>query len=313
MNKLHRLKITLKIKLQRPKNKLQHFRKRRAIDKALDKLVERAFWPKSVMENYFQKEVLPRAGDAALKEYMIVKGVRILPKVAHHGAAVFDFLAGMLDTVKKDPSLKAVFMTEGVQVLPALVKADNTAAENLVKGLLQVAGDDKGSKGKVFDAVIDVLPLAAKHSGIVDNRLLPFLVKELRQAAGDDLKQPVVYKELAVSPASPVSGRQAFIIAAAHAGKEPRVVVGCFAGLAREFKKAVDKKYPDPATPGRIHYNEIMDLTARIAETMAPQASLHAAVKAKLTGATPIAGAAWPIKKAPPTTPKPSPVSGPAG
>jgi hypothetical protein len=289
----------LKKKLPPLPPELQREIKRHAIDKSLCRLAARAFWPKSVMENYFQKEILPLIGtDESLKRYMVVRGLSALPKVARNGYAAHDFYAGLLDTAQKGSfQLKCNFVVAGVDALPLLMKADSALTEKLVKGLIQVAGDNVDLRRRVYGAVIDLLPTAVKY----DFRLKPVtpaLIAILRTAAGDDLKQPVVYKEIAVSPANPVSGHTSTVISMGDSSwKESYVSAGCFTGLAHEFKQAVDKKYPDMKSPGRVHYDAVVDFVRNAFEIMSVKPSLREAIKAKIEGAAPVAGAAWPVKK----------------
>jgi hypothetical protein len=294
-------KQMLKDALSWLKKNFQLKKKHHDIRKSLRRLAARSFWPKSVMEKYFQNEILPLVGtDAGLKGYMVVKGLAALPKVARNGAAASDFFAGLLDTVKKDPTLalRCAFVVEGVEALPALVKASPEASEKLVKGMLQIAGDNKDLNRRVYDATINALPVLAKY----DHKLkpvMPALVNVLRTAAGDDLKQPIVYKELAVSPANPASGHTSLVISMGDVWwKEPYVSAGCFTGLASDFKKAVDKKYPDTKSPGCVHYDAVMNFVRNAFEIMSPQPSLHDAIKAKVMGTPPVTGTAWPVKKA---------------
>jgi hypothetical protein len=293
-------KQMLKDALSWLKKNFQQKKKHYDIRKSLRTLAARSFWPKSVMEKYYQQEILPLIGtDAGLKRYMVVKGLAALPKVARNGAAHVDFFAGLLDTVKKDATLnlRCVFVVEGVEALPALVKASPEAAEKLVKGMLQIAGDNKDLNRRVYDATINVLPVLAKY----DHRLkpvLPALVNVLRTAAGDDLKQPIVYRELAVSPANPVSGHTSLVVSMGDKWwQESYVSAGCFTGLASDFKKAVDKKYPDTKSPGRVHYDAVMNFVRNAFDIMSPQPSLHDAIKAKVMATAPVAGTAWPVKK----------------
>jgi hypothetical protein len=289
----------LKAKLPPPPQQLLEIKKQRAIDKSLRRLAARAFWPRSTMETYYQKEVLPLAGnDAGLKRYMVVHALRALPKVARNGYAAHDFFAGLLDTAKKGAfALKCTFVVEGVEILPALMKADSALTEKAVKGLIQVAGDNKDLKCRVYDAVINMLPTAVRY----DFRLKPVtpaLVNELRAAAGDDLKKPVVYKELAVSPANPVSGHTSLVVSMGDQWwKEPYVLAGCFNGLASDFAKAAWKKYPDMKSPGRVHYDAVMNFVRNAFDIMSVQPSLREAIKAKIAGAAPVTGTVWPAKK----------------
>ncbi len=234
---------------------------------AIEQLMNRAADDDALNEKVFNAGA-PLIADIVRRSGNLPGIIKALSKGPDFSRRVFDTAIEVVNTEDAAPVKKAYllaclgrtlpFVPERVEefidislpYIKTTVAIDVDTATLLIDTLMVAAGETPPLLSKVIRETLDVLPTLDPDG--VREMAYSIMASSGEEAAGDR-----VYREFAISREDPATKWPTIIYDDAE-NNESRVSVGCYTGMADEFKAAVYGRYT-AGTDTRIHYDAIIE------------------------------------------------------